>query len=178
MELLHSILREGISRQASDIHLKTGAFPVFRVRGTLVPWQEGPRLERDVIAAITTELLGDIPPGRLQEARQVDAGYGFAELGRFRVNVFYQRGDLQAALRLIPPRVRQIRELNLPPVIERIAAERCGLVLVTGATGIASAQSPASSDIGSITLGSSLSGEFTLGLIAQIRIWSAGKGFS
>ena len=135
MELLHSILREGISRQASDIHLKTGAFPVFRVRGTLIPWQEGPRLERDVIAAITNELLGDIPPGRLQEARQVDAGYGFAELGRFRVNVFYQRGELQAALRLIPPRVRHIRDLCLPPVIERIASERRGLILVTGTTG-------------------------------------------
>jgi twitching motility protein PilT len=71
----------------------------------------------------------------LKENLQVDAGFGHPDLGRFRVNVFYQRGDIQAALRLIPPRVRRIPELLLPPVIERIAAENRGLVLVTGTTG-------------------------------------------
>src|SRR5437763_7203307 len=72
---------------------------------------------------------------RLREALQVDAGYRHPELGRLRVNVFSQRGEPQAALRLVPARVRDIRELNLPPVAERIAAERRGLVLVTGTTG-------------------------------------------
>src|SRR5207244_6068124 len=72
---------------------------------------------------------------RLRDALQVDAGYGHPELGRFRVTVFFQGGEPQAARRLIPARVRDIRELNLPPVVERIAAERRGLVLVTGTTG-------------------------------------------
>src|SRR5947208_1109818 len=80
-------------------------------------------------------LLTDSHRQRLREALQVDAGYGHPELGRFRVNVFFQRGEPQAALRLVPARVRDIRELNLPPVVERIAAERRGLVLVTGTTG-------------------------------------------
>jgi len=132
---LEAILREGVSRQASDIHLKMGSPPIFRVNGTLLPWEEAEPLDHDSLSVLTQELLSDHHCSRLRDGLQVDAGYGHKELGRFRVNVFYQRGALQAALRLIPPRVRQIRELNLPPVIERIASERRGLVLVTGTTG-------------------------------------------
>src|SRR5436189_6388609 len=87
------------------------------------------------MAVLIQDLLGDYHCQQLRKGLQVDAGYGHPELGRFRVNVFYQRGEVQAALRLIPPRVRQIRELSLPPIIERVASERRGLVLVTGTTG-------------------------------------------
>jgi len=132
---IEAILREGVRRQASDIHLKFGSHPVYRVNGMLVRWEDAPVLDRDGMAYITQALLSDYHCKRLHESLQVDAGYGHPEFGRFRVNVFYQRGELQAALRLIPPRVRQIRELNLPPVIERIALERRGLILVTGTTG-------------------------------------------
>jgi len=135
VELLESILREGVARTASDIHLKIGSYPVYRVRGTLIPWDDAPRLDRDTMVMLTQALLSETQCTSLHKNLQVDAGYGHPELGRFRVNVFYQRGELQAALRLIPPRVRQIRELNLPPIIERIASERRGLVLVTGTTG-------------------------------------------
>jgi twitching motility protein PilT len=132
---LLDILREGIKRKASDIHLKAGIEPVFRISGTLTPWTEAPRLDRDSLMALTRQFLTEHHLRTLRDNLQVDAGYGHPELGRFRVNVFYQRGEPQAALRLIPPRVRQIRELNLPPIIERIAGERRGLVLVTGTTG-------------------------------------------
>jgi len=132
---LDAILREGVGRKASDIHLKTGAPPVFRVSGTLTPWDEVGPIERDAMAALARSLLKDYHGQRLERELQVDVGYGHPELGRFRVNVFYQRGEIQAALRLIPARVRQIRELNLPPVIERISSERRGLILVTGTTG-------------------------------------------
>jgi len=132
---LEAILREGVARQASDIHLKHGSQPIFRISGTLVRWEDVPPLDRDSMVILTQALLSDYHCKRLQETLQVDAGYGHPEFGRFRVNVFHQRGELQAALRLIPPRVRLIRELNLPPVIERIAAERRGLILVTGTTG-------------------------------------------
>ncbi len=132
---LEAILREGVARNASDIHLKFGSHPIFRVTGNLIPWDEAPRLDRDTMAVLTQELLGDYHVQQLKQGLQVDAGYGHPELGRFRVNVFYQRGEMQAALRLIPPRVRPIRDLSLPPVIERIASERRGLVLVTGTTG-------------------------------------------
>ena len=134
MDLLE-ILREGIKRKASDIHLKAGIEPVFRVAGSLMPWTEVPRLDREALMALTRQFLTEHHLKQLRDGLQVDAGYGHPELGRFRVNVFYQRGEPQAALRLIPPRVRQIRELYLPPIIERIANERRGLVLVTGTTG-------------------------------------------
>jgi len=132
---IEGILREGVRRQASDIHLKHGSHPIFRVNGALVRWEDVPQLDRDAMSVLTQALLSDFHCKRLADGLQVDAGYGHQEFGRFRVNVFYQRGELQAALRLIPPRVRQIRELNLPPVIERIALERRGLILVTGTTG-------------------------------------------
>jgi len=132
---IDGILREGVRRQASDIHLKYGSHPIYRVNGTLVRWEDVPPFDRDAMSVLTQALLSDFHCKRLADGLQVDAGYGHPEFGRFRVNVFYQRGELQAALRLIPPRVRQIRELNLPPVIERIALERRGLILVTGTTG-------------------------------------------
>jgi twitching motility protein PilT len=132
---IEAILREGVRRQASDIHLKHGSHPIFRVNGTLVRWEEVPMLDRDAMTMLSQALLSDFHCKRLGEGLQVDASYGHQEFGRFRVNVFYQRGELQAALRLIPPRVRQIRELNLPPVIERVSLERRGLILVTGTTG-------------------------------------------
>jgi twitching motility protein PilT len=132
---IEAILREGVRRQASDIHLKYGSHPIFRVNGTLVRWEDVPQLDRDAMTMLSQALLSDFHCKRLADGLQVDAGYGHQEFGRFRVNVFYQRGELQAALRLIPPRVRQIRELNLPPVIERVSLERRGLILVTGTTG-------------------------------------------
>ncbi|HEV7733131.1 MAG TPA: PilT/PilU family type 4a pilus ATPase [Candidatus Binatia bacterium] len=132
---LDAILREAVGRQASDIHLKTGAPPIFRINGTLTKWDDGGVVDRDAMVALTQQLLDDYHVGRLKQDLQVDVGYGTADLGRFRVNVFYQRGSLQAALRLIPARVRRVGELHLPPVIERIAEEHRGLVLVTGTTG-------------------------------------------
>ena len=132
---LDGILREGVGREASDIHLKVGAAPIFRVSGRLVPWEGQPPLARDDMNRLCESLLSDFHRQRLREALQVDIGYGHPELGRFRVNVFFQRGEPQAALRLVPARVRDIQELKLPPVVERIAAERRGLVLVTGTTG-------------------------------------------
>jgi len=132
---LHAILREGVERQASDIHLKVGSPPMFRVSGTLVPLDGAPTLDRTRMGALMDVLLNDYHRERLHKQLQVDLGYGVPELGRFRVNIFHQRGELQAALRLIPPRVHQIRDLHLPPVVERVASERRGLILVTGTTG-------------------------------------------
>jgi twitching motility protein PilT len=134
VELL-AILREGVERGASDVHLKVGSAPVYRIAGRLVRWEECGVISREDMAVLVQGLLNDFHLHRLKDNLQVDAAYGHPDLGRFRVNVFYQRGDLQAALRLIPPRVRRISELLLPPVIERIASENRGLVLVTGTTG-------------------------------------------
>jgi len=132
---LEAILREAVTRKASDIHLKVGSAPILRVSGDLIRFDEVGVIDTPIMAELARELLSEYHQKKLAEQLQVDVGYGHPEFGRFRVNVFHQRGDLQAALRLIPPRVKQVRELNLPAVIERIAAERRGLVLVTGTTG-------------------------------------------
>ena len=132
---LDTILREGVSRLASDIHLKTGSPPIFRVNGTLTRWDDAGVIDGERMNGLVGTLLDEYHQGRLRKDLQVDVGYGDAELGRFRVNVFHQRGLLQAALRLIPARVKRVLDLNLPPVIERIAEEHRGLVLVTGTTG-------------------------------------------
>jgi twitching motility protein PilT len=132
---LDAILREAVERKASDIHLKFGVPPMLRISGSLGALEGAERIDRAGMEALMAQLLTDYHRARLREQLQVDLAYGSAELGRFRVNVFYQRGELQAALRLIPLRVRQIGELHLPPVIERIASERRGLILVTGTTG-------------------------------------------
>jgi twitching motility protein PilT len=132
---LVSILREGVERGASDVHLKVNAPPVFRVNGVLHRWTDVGTIDRDGMMVLTQDLLNDFHLRRLKEQLQVDVGYGHPDLGRFRVNVFYQRGEVQASLRLIPPRVKRVPELNLPPVIERIAGEHRGLILVTGTTG-------------------------------------------
>ena len=108
---------------------------MFRVTGKLIRWDDVGVIDRDGMLVLTQELLTDFHVDRLKQNLQVDVGYGHPELGRFRVNVFYQRGDVQAALRLIPPRVKRVAELNLPPVVERIASEHRGLILVTGTTG-------------------------------------------
>jgi twitching motility protein PilT len=132
---LVTILREGVERGASDVHLKVGAPPVFRVNGILHRWGDAGAIDRDGMIVLTQDLLNDYHLRRLKEHLQVDVGYGHPDLGRFRVNVFYQRGEVQASLRLIPPRVKRVHELNLPPVIERVASEHRGLILVTGTTG-------------------------------------------
>ena len=97
MELL-TILREGVARGASDIHLKVFSAPVFRIAGRLIRWEEAGAISREDMAVLCQSLLDDFHLQRLKEHLQVDAGFGHPDLGRFRVNVFYQRGDIQAGL--------------------------------------------------------------------------------
>jgi twitching motility protein PilT len=132
---LNDILRIAVKGQASDIHLKAGLPPLFRVDGALVPLKDGQRLQPDhlhtMLSTITT-------PGQKQhfdEKHEVDLAYSIAGLGRFRVNAFMQRGTIGIVFRVIPFGVKTIDQLDLPKVVERIAMENRGLVLVTGTTG-------------------------------------------
>ena len=81
------------------------------------------------------EITNDLQYARLEAELQVDMAYDHEDLGRFRVNIFRQRGHLSLVIRVIPTGIRSVAELNLPPVIERLAEERRGLILVTGTTG-------------------------------------------
>ena len=130
---LEAILLFAVRNGVSDIHLKAGRSPVFRRNGTLV--SQGPRIEAPVMQRLVESLLKPHQIDHLQVHREVDASYGSPELGRFRVNVFHQRGNLGAVLRVVKPDVPQFAALQLPPIIAQLATEKRGLILVTGATG-------------------------------------------
>lgn len=131
---LHDVLHTAVQLGASDILLKLGAPPALRLHGELTPLAGAETLSHDDLAQAADELLDEYHHKKLAVDLQADLAYE-TELARFRVNVFRQRGELSVVIRVIPARIRSVAELNLPPVVEQIAAERRGLVLVTGTTG-------------------------------------------
>ncbi len=132
---LNEILQIALRGGASDIHLKAGLPPMFRVDGSLVPLKDGRRLPPEEVARMAFGIMNELQKEKFKSTNEVDLAYGVPGLGRFRVNVFQQRGTIGAVLRVIPFKVMTIRELLLPPVIEQIALEERGLILVTGTTG-------------------------------------------
>jgi twitching motility protein PilT len=134
---LNPLLRRGVELGASDIHLKVGLPPILRRDGSLGPLEDAPLLtDRDVEAVL--QLVGKRFPERLdafKDTGDLDIAYQDADLPRFRVNAFKQRGHISFAFRVIPKNVPTFEMLGLPPGIQRLADEHRGLVLVTGATG-------------------------------------------
>jgi twitching motility protein PilT len=132
---LSDILQVAVRGGASDIHLKVGLPPMFRVDGSLVPLKNAQPLSGEHVSRMALGTMSDVQRDRFQRTNELDLGFGVAGLGRFRVNVFMQRGALGMVLRVIPVKIASVQELSLPPVVEQIAREERGLVLVTGITG-------------------------------------------
>jgi twitching motility protein PilT len=132
---LDTLLRVLISKGASDMHLKVGCFPHLRINGELVPLGDQGKLEKEDALMMAFSLMNNKQKERFRDATEVDVGYGVRGLGRFRVNVFQQRGNVSIAIRAIPTHVSSFEELCLPPILETIAREPRGIVLVTGTTG-------------------------------------------
>jgi len=132
---LDDILKVALKGGASDIHLKSGLPPMFRVDGALVPLKNGERILPDDMQKLAAGIMNPVQKARFEEYREADLAYGIPGLGRFRVNVFQQRGTVGIVFRVIPFGVKTIEQLFLPRVIEKIAMEHRGLVLVTGTTG-------------------------------------------
>ena len=132
---LNEILTIALRGGASDIHLKAGLPPMFRVDGQLVPLKDGKRLPPEEVARMAFGIMNEFQKEKFKNSNEVDLAYGVPGLGRFRVNVFQQRGTIGAVLRVIPFKIMSIKELQLPPVLEKIALEERGLILVTGTTG-------------------------------------------
>ena len=134
MELV-DLLKLAVERKASDIHLKVGTPPILRIDHKLVPMMELPRLGQDAVVTMAAGVMNARMREHYKEKNEADLAYGVPGLGRFRVNVFQQRGMVGMVLRLIPLRIQTVAELNLPPVLEKLALEPRGLILVTGTTG-------------------------------------------
>ena len=132
---IDDLLRIATGHHASDLHLKVGAFPVMRIGGELHPVENAPRLKPEDTLDMAFSIMSNRQKQRFKEVSEVDIGYGVSGLGRFRANIFQQRGTVSIVLRVIPDHNKSVAQLGLPPVIEKIAEERRGLILVTGATG-------------------------------------------
>jgi len=132
---LNDILGLALKSNTSDIHLKAGLPPVFRIDGNLRPLPKAPRLTAEVIETMCQEIMNARQKERFANIHEVDLAYGVPGLGRFRVNVFQQRSSVSAVFRAIPFKVPSLDELDLPKVLKKICTEQRGLVLVTGATG-------------------------------------------
>ena len=132
---IDDLLRIACGHAASDLHLKVGAFPVMRIGGELHPVQDAPRLKPEDTLDMAFSMMSNRQKQRFKEVSEVDIGYGVSGLGRFRANIFQQRGTVSIVLRVIPDHTKSTAQLGLPPVIDRVAEERRGLILVTGATG-------------------------------------------
>jgi twitching motility protein PilT len=132
---LNEILKIAVKGGASDIHIKAGLPPMFRIDGSLVPYKSGQRLMPEDIGKIASSIMNSYQRSKFDETNEVDLAYGVPGLGRFRVNIFQQRGTVGIVFRVIPFSIQTIEQLNLPKVVERIANERRGLILVTGTTG-------------------------------------------
>ncbi len=132
---LNDILGMALKASASDIHLKAGLPPVFRIDGNLRPLPKAPRMTAESVRSMCESIMNDRQKIKFEEASEVDLAYGVPGLGRFRANVFMQRNSVSAVFRAIPFKVSTLDDLLMPPVLKKISDEARGLVLVTGATG-------------------------------------------
>src|ERR1700741_4229728 len=132
---IDDLLRVATGHNASDLHLKVGAFPVMRIGGELHPVADAARLKPEDTLDMAFSMMSNRQKQRFKEVSEVDIGYGVAGLGRFRANIFQQRGTVSIVLSVIPDHTKTAAQLGLPAVIDKITEERRGLILVTGATG-------------------------------------------
>ena len=129
-----AVLQRMIQQNASDLHLKVGRPPVLRVNGDLSSL-DLPPLRPEDLKALAEQIMTPRQVKEFAENKEADFAIGVPGIGRFRVNVYQQRGTIAYALRAVPYQVKTVQELNLPQVVEEIAMRPRGLVLVTGVTG-------------------------------------------
>lgn len=129
------ILQLVVDQDASDLHVNVGIPPTLRIHGNLVPIQGAPALTKEQAEGLIFPIMTNEQKDYVTVNKEIDFSYQFKDLGRFRVNVFHQRGTIAAALRLIPAKVRGLEELGLPPIVANFTEYKQGLVLVTGPTG-------------------------------------------
>lgn len=129
------LLEEVIKKKASDLHLQVGLQPMLRVDGKLIGVTGSEIMSEEDVESLIFAILDDDQKQILLKDKEFDFSFAFGDLGRFRVNAFHERGNLAAALRLIPNEITSIEQLGLPQTVNKFAEYPRGLVLVTGPTG-------------------------------------------
>lgn len=132
---INELLKTASERRASDIHIKVGNSPVLRIDGKLVPMVEQNRVTQEEAVSVAFGIMSNPQKQKFKERNELDLAYSVPGLGRFRVNVFQQRGTIGIVFRVVPMKIQTVEELNLPVVIEKLGNEQRGLILVTGTTG-------------------------------------------
>src|SRR5205809_3063972 len=132
---IDDLLRRAVESKASDLHLKVGNHPYLRVDGLLTPLTDVARVTPEEMLSMAFSMMTNRQKQKFKETAELDMAYGVAGLGRFRVNVFQQRGNVGLVLRMIPTKIKALEELYMPKIIEDICEASRGLVLVTGVTG-------------------------------------------
>src|SRR5216684_4213190 len=132
---INDLLKVAVERKASDLHLKVSAFPILRIDGVLTPLTDVRRLMQEDTIAMAFSIMSARQKEKFKNDYEIDIAYSVPNLGRFRCAIFQQRGTVGMVLRVIPSKILTIRELLLPPVLEKICATQRGLILVTGTTG-------------------------------------------
>jgi twitching motility protein PilT len=127
-------ITEMVTRGGSDLHLKVGRPPTIRVAGDLIQLDQG-ALKPEELKALAEQIMTPRQVKEFAEHKEADFAIGVPGIGRFRTNVYQQRGTLAFVFRSIPYELKTIRDLNLPPVLEKVSIKPRGLVLVTGVTG-------------------------------------------
>ena len=129
------LLEEVVKRKASDLHLQVGLPPILRIDGALTAMHGASPLNEESVENLVFALLDEDQKQILLRDKEFDFSFAFGDLGRFRVNAFHERGNLAAAMRLIPNEIRTVEQLGLPPVLNKFTQFPRGLVLITGPTG-------------------------------------------
>ncbi|HEX7580699.1 MAG TPA: type IV pilus twitching motility protein PilT [Thermoanaerobaculia bacterium] len=132
---INDLLKIAVERKASDLHLKVGAHPIIRVDGDLIPLTDLKRLMQEDTIAMAFSIMSSRQKEKFKNNFDIDIAYSVPGLGRFRCNIFQQRGTVGMVCRVIPARIQPVKELLLPPIVEKICEETRGLILVTGTTG-------------------------------------------
>jgi twitching motility protein PilT len=133
---INELLTTVVDLGGSDLHLKVGNFPIARVKGRLTPLTQFKKLvQEDTIAMAYSIMASDRQKAKFKESLDIDLAYSVPALGRFRCNIFNQRGTVGMVLRVIPRRIFSIEDLMLPRALNKICEEQRGMVLVTGTTG-------------------------------------------
>ena len=132
---INDLLKIAMERKASDLHLKVGSHPVIRINGRLSPLTELNRMSQEDTIAMAFSIMSGRQKQKFKDHFEIDLAYSVPGLGRFRVNIFQQRGTVGLVLRIIPAKILTLDDLLLPPIMKTISDERRGMILVTGTTG-------------------------------------------
>lgn len=131
---INDLLKKAYADGASDLHISVGSPPVYRLNGSLRPYGEV-RLTPGVTEIMAKTVMPEADWKKLMENGEIDFSYSIEDVARYRINVFYERGQISFAARVIPTEIPTIEQLKMPAILRELAQKPQGLILVTGPTG-------------------------------------------